>query len=173
MLENKNIILRAVELSDIENIYEWENNPEIWHLSNTVAPFSKYLLKKHIETSNNDVFADHQIRLVIELKSNKRAIGCIDLFDFDFFNSRAGVGILIHNPKDRKNNYASEALETLIEYSFNTLLINQLFCNITADNTASLRLFNKFGFNINGTKKNWTNVKGEFKDEHFLQLFNE
>jgi hypothetical protein len=50
-----------------------------------------------------------------------RTIGSIDLFDFDHFHGRAGVGILIADPADRKKGYASAALACLVNYAFETL----------------------------------------------------
>ena len=56
--------------------------------------------------------------------------------------------------KYRGNGYASEALELLIDHCFNLLNLRKLFCHIAEDNTASLALFKKCGFKINGKKKN-------------------
>ena len=56
ILESVNIKLRAPEPEDIDLLYEWENNTEIWYLSNTLTPFSKYSLKKFIEHSHLDIY---------------------------------------------------------------------------------------------------------------------
>lgn len=172
ILENKSIFLRAVEPEDIDIIYNWENNSELWHLSNAFSPFSKYLIKKYVESTKNDLFEEQQLRLVIEIKEKNTPIGLIDLFDFDFHNSRVGVGILINDKDYRKRGFASESLETLINYCFKFLKINQLYCNILTDNQESISLFKKFGFTISGTKKSWVKTPEGYKDEYFLQLFN-
>ena len=39
-LENDNIKLRAPELSDLDVLYKWENDDDLWHLSNTQLTFS-------------------------------------------------------------------------------------------------------------------------------------
>jgi diamine N-acetyltransferase len=41
-LTHGNVRLRALEPDDIDLLYDWENNMEIWHVSNTLEPFSKY-----------------------------------------------------------------------------------------------------------------------------------
>ena len=65
----------------------------------------------------------------------------IDLFDFDFKNSRAGVGILVKEPTDRLKGYGREALKLLVDYSFGHLNLHQLYCHISEENEASIKLF--------------------------------
>jgi diamine N-acetyltransferase len=173
ILENKNIRLRAIEPSDVDIIYEWENNTETWKVSNTITPFSRNIISAYIEHAHLDIYQTKQLRLIIELKENKLPIGTIDLFDFEPFNKRAGVGILIAEDKNKQKGYASEALETLIEYSFEVLKLNQLFCNISETNPNSLFLFEKYGFEITGRKKQWIIEGKDYKDELFLQLLSD
>jgi diamine N-acetyltransferase len=45
---------------------------------------------------------------------------------------RAGIGILISSAEHRRKGYADEALAILIKYAFNTLNLNQIFCDIGA-----------------------------------------
>jgi diamine N-acetyltransferase len=99
-------------------------------------------------------------------------LGLIDLFDFDPQNRRAGIGIVIQSIENRKQNIGSEALELLIKYAFHNLNLHQLYANIAAENTASIALFTKFGFEKIGVKKDWTLVSGSFKDEALYQLIN-
>ena len=100
-LEFGKIRFRALEPEDIDLLFEWENDAEIWEISNTFEPFSKYILAKYIKDSQRDIYESKQIRMIIETIDSK-AVGAIDLFDFDPFHFRAGVGILIHDEKDRK-----------------------------------------------------------------------
>jgi diamine N-acetyltransferase len=169
-LDNIHIRLRALEPEDLETLYTWENDMSIWHLSNTLIPFSKSTLKQYLETSKLDIFEAKQLRLIIELKYDFRPVGAIDLFDFDPFHQRAGLGILISNKNDRQQGYASEALQTLIVYSFTVLELKQLFCSITEDNQESLRLFIKHGFIITGQKTDWIKKGDKWFTEYFLQL---
>jgi diamine N-acetyltransferase len=163
-----------MEPGDIDLLFKWENNREIWKVSNTLSPFSKYILEKYIENSHLDIYQTRQLRMMIDLEneSGKRTIGCVDLFDFDPFHLRAGIGILIASSDDRNKGYASGALQEIIHYSFNYLHLHQLYCNITVDNSNSLKLFENAGFIRVGIKKDWIkNTKG-FQDEVLLQLIN-
>ena len=56
--------------------------------------------------------------------------------------------------------------------SFETLQLHQLYCNITADNTASFQLFQNAGFERVGVRQEWIKGIDGWKDEVMLQLIN-
>ena len=171
-MKYKEIKLRALEPEDLELLYEWENNDSYWVISNTVSPFSKYTLKRYIENSHKNIYETCQLRLMIEHIDDKVAFGTIDIFDFDPFHKRAGLGILIANEAYRQKGYASMALTCLIEYCFKTLQLHQLFCNILSNNIESIDLFKKLGFVRCGVKKDWIKTSDGYADEHMFQLIN-
>ncbi len=170
-LKGKHIYLRALEPEDLEFVHNIENDETFWEISNTQTPFSKYILKQYLEQSHKDIFEVKQLRLVISDYEDK-ALGMIDLFDFDFKNSRAGVGILVKETAQRQLGYGSEALELLVNYSFTHLNLHQLYSNITEDNKASLSMFKKQGFQEVGLKKEWNSINGGFQNEYLLQRIN-
>lgn len=171
-LENSAIILRSPEPEDLDYLYQWENDTSVWFVSQNLTPFSRYELKRYLEQAAKDIYETRQLRLMIELRTENRAIGAIDLFDYDPFNRRAGVGILVAEQGERKKGYAQQALDTLIKYAFDILKLHQLYCHTTPDNTASIKLFTNAGFIQNGIKKDWLWQGDRYSDELFLQLIN-
>lgn len=170
-LKGEHIYLRALEPEDLEFIHSIENDENVWEISNTQTPYSKFLLKQYLENAHKDVFEVKQLRLVISSYDNN-ALGMIDLFDFDFKNSKAGVGILVKETGDRLKGYGKEALKLLTGYCFTHLGLHQLYCNISEDNKASIKLFTNQGFEKIGLKKDWNKVNGSFKNEYMFQLIN-
>lgn len=118
LLQSELIKLRAMEPEDIEILYRWENDTDIWKVSNTIAPFSKYVLRQFIENQSRDIYETRQLRLIIESRTSGTPVGAIDLFDLDPYNLRAGVGILIYDKNDQKRGFASEAVALLIRLLF-------------------------------------------------------
>lgn len=169
ILQGERIRLRAIEPSDAKLLYQWENDTSVWHVSNTITPFSKDVISQYLTNAHMDIYTTKQLRLIIETE-NKTPIGCIDLFDFNPLHLRAGIGILVSAAEQRRKGYASEALEVLIKYAFNVLNLNQLYCDIGVENDSSLTLFKKHNFNIVGTKKDWVKNGKVWSDVHFLQL---
>ncbi|MEZ5071851.1 MAG: GNAT family protein [Bacteroidales bacterium] len=170
LLENGTVCLRALEPGDVELLYAWENDPAVWHLSSTLVPFSRHILRQYLDQAAQDIFTQKQLRLVICLRTDLRPLGTIDLFEFEPHHKRAGVGILIAEPADRGKGYARDALDALIAYAFSVLDLRQLHCQIAPENEASLSLFQKAGFRVTGRLEQWYNVDGAYRDMLFLQL---
>ncbi|MBN2164867.1 MAG: GNAT family N-acetyltransferase [Marinilabiliaceae bacterium] len=172
MIKNDGVILRAVEPADIDLLYLWENQMEIWIVSNTITPFSKHQLERYVKLSALDVFQSKQLRLMIDYKESttgSETVGMIDLYDFDPYHQRAGVGIMIHQ-KYRQRGIAVVALRCFVDYCFNTLSLHQLYCSISSDNKISQKLFENAGFKLIGIRKEWLKTALGFVDEYHYQL---
>lgn len=167
-LTHGQVRLRPLEPEDLEILYQWENDPAIWKVSNTLVPFSRFILKQYIQESHRDLFETKQLRLIIEDLSGKAA-GAIDLFDFDPYHQRAGIGILIYDTIDRRKGLASDALQLMSEYGKKTLGLHQLYAHIRSDNPGSCSLFEKAGFQRAGTKKEWIRTQDGWLDEIIIQ----
>ncbi|MCL2289934.1 MAG: GNAT family N-acetyltransferase [Bacteroidetes bacterium] len=170
-LFSEKISLRALEPSDVELLYQWENDPEIWKISQTLTPYSKYTLKQFIESAQEDIFSAKQVRFMINLLHTKQTVGILDIFDIDFINSRAGMGILI-DKNYRNQEIGVEAVSLALTYLFETLHLHQVYCNVLNNNSISLKLFEKCGFSIIGIKKDWIKIQSGFEDVILLQQIN-
>jgi diamine N-acetyltransferase len=47
-LKGDSIYLRALEPQDLEFIYSIENDENIWEVSNTQTPYSRFLIKQYL-----------------------------------------------------------------------------------------------------------------------------
>ncbi|MFA6837661.1 MAG: GNAT family N-acetyltransferase [Dysgonamonadaceae bacterium] len=172
LLENDSIKLRAIEPEDLDQLYEWENDTELWKFGSSIAPFSRYAIKQYINRSGENIFQTHQQRFIVELKSSKQSIGTIDLYDFDPFHKRAGVGILV-DKKFQGKGLGSQILTLLEEYAFGFLKINQLYAIIPFRNNASIRLFTKCNYQQTGVLNQWLSTDIGFEDALFMQNINQ
>ena len=172
------IHLRALEPTDLNQLYKWENDSSIWSVSGTLVPFSKFVLEEFVTQVHQDIYTNKQLRLMIDLNyfdeadedETTRSIGCVDLFDFDPKNKRAGIGILIADKADRGRGYATEALHLIMDYGFEVLDLHQIYSNIRVENESSVSLFKRAGFEVTGLKQDWIYEQGKFYDEYTLQL---
>jgi len=171
-LMGKDIKLRALEASDLEFIYQLENDESVWEVSNTTTPYSKYILNHYLENSHRDIYEVKQLRLVICENEKENPLGFIDLFDFEPKHKRVGVGIIIFSEKDRNKGYAFQALQLIDSYAFTHLNVHQVYANITEDNKSSIHLFEKEGFEKAGLKKDWIFSEGIYKNEYLYQKLN-
>ena len=167
-LEGELTRLRALEAEDVDLLYVWENDPAVWGVSGTLAPFSRHTLRRFLDEQRFDLYAARQLRLVVETLDG-RAVGLVDLFEFEPVDLRAGIGILIHGAGDRGRGFASDALDVLCRYARQVLGLHQLWCSVAPDNAASLALFRRAGFVECGRRRQWRRTPDGWADELLLQ----
>jgi diamine N-acetyltransferase len=167
-LESERLFLRAVEKEDATKLMIWENNPEFWRVSDTEFPFSLHSITNFVARQENFRHTGQQ-RLMICLKSDRSAIGCIDLYDGNMKFRRAAIGILIAETEHRNSGYAKEALQLLIFYARNILDLHQLYCYVDIENQASMALFKACGFEKSGILKDWKRWNKKWMDVVLFQ----
>ena len=170
-LKNNTLSLRAPEPEDLDILYVWENDTDVWKYGSAISPYSKYVLKQYIVDAQTDIFQSKQLRFMIQLHETQTTIGTIDLYDFDPLNSRCGVGIYIDTVW-RKKGYALSALSLLENYVFNFLKVNQLYVIIPQSNQPSLQLFQSTGFTNSGILKQWISINDLYEDAIIAQKIN-
>ncbi|MBU3814685.1 MAG: GNAT family N-acetyltransferase [Candidatus Bacteroides intestinipullorum] len=162
-LHGDQVYLRALEPEDLDFIYEVENHPDHWAMTDFTVPYSRFSIRQYLRDNQNDLFADKQLRLVIALKGEGTPIGIVDLFNYQPLHAHAEVGILVRR-EYRGRGYAGEALGLLCDYAFGFLALHQLVAYVLADNHDSRELFCANKFVSRGTLREWWRMGGEFKD---------
>ena len=168
-LTGEKVCLRRLEAGDLDFLYRWENDPDVWQYGDCGAAtwraesiiasdtpeeeaptplerFTRDDLREFIENQQYVFHATGQLRFVICRRDPASTlpgapVGFIDLFDFDPVGLRAGVGILICALQHRGRGYGREALKLASDYARRVLGLRSLWCSVATDNTASLALF--------------------------------
>ncbi|WP_181214617.1 GNAT family N-acetyltransferase [Phocaeicola faecicola] len=161
------ILLRAPEPEDLELMFSLENEEDACNASVATGPYSRYQLKKYIAESENDLFADHQLRLMIEWKEERKTVGIIDVFDFSPRYRRAELGIIIKK-EYRRQKFAHEAYR-LLEMHCRNLGFRQLYAYVSPNNISSLRFLQAEGFQVTATLPDWLWEGGKFTSVNLLQ----
>lgn len=158
-------VLRAPEESDLKWLMHIENDSSIWYVSATKEPYSMLNLRQYL-TRHENLVAHGQLRLILDVDGDP--VGAVDLFDYDPFTKRAGVGIMIEE-KHRGKGWSKLALETMEHYAYNTLHVENLYAHVPMINEPSLRLFESRGFREVGVLMHWIWWKGEYVDAKIFQ----
>ena len=162
------ILLRALEPGDVEITLKWENDSRLWHLGNTKAPFSRKQIEEYIATYDGDIFSAGQLRLIVESVESGRALGAVDLYDFDAINRRSAVGILV-DERFRRKGIATRTLNLLAEYAYRRLGLRQLWALCAAYNIESVGLFERAGYRRTATLESWIRDGNEWDDAVVMQ----
>ena len=168
-MKKDKVILRAMEPEDLDVLYEIENDMETWHVGAVNVPYSRYLLHDYIAHASGDIYADRQLRLMIE-NTEGQCVGVVDLVDFNPQHHRAEVGIIIQRSY-RGRGYATEALQLLLDYARKVIHLHQVYAIVSATNIPSLHLLKSLGFKDNAALKDWLCDSRSFLDARLLQYF--
>lgn len=160
------IRLRALEPEDLDLLYSVENNTDEWSYGATSMPYSRDILRQYILSTTGDIFTDKQVRLIIE--NHDKPVGLIDLTEFDPKNLHAEIGITIL-PEYRNHGFASQAMQLLERYASETVHIHMLYAIVSEDNICSMKLFEKCGFSMSGTLKEWLFDGKKYRNAHIMQ----
>jgi len=171
LLSTPTLALRALEPTDLDTLYQWENDTALWRVTDTVAPLSRDLLQHYLRHYTADIYVQRQLRLIIDLtppQQQPEPIGTIDLMHFDPLNNRAELGIYI-TPQHRHCGYGTQVLHLITAYARDHIGMRQLYAVIPVDNVACLRLFTGAGFRTVGTLADWVRRGKTYRDATLVQ----
>ena len=100
---------------------------------------------------------------------NDEAVGCLELYNYDPINRRAAVGIVVGS-SFRRQGIGFQMLNELTCFCRANLSLHQLYADIAASNQASLRLFERAGYQCCGILHDWVKRDGAWLDTHRYQL---
>ena len=166
---DRQVRLRALEMEDLDFLYEIENDMSLWGVGCNNAPYSRQLLIDYITRSTADIYIDKQVRFVIE-DENRQMVGFVDLTDFDPRHMRAELGIVIKQ-EARGKGYAQEAIRQIMAYSKEILHLHQLYAIVAADNEKAVKMLQSVGFEGDKMLREWLNVGEKYADAYLFQSF--
>ena len=147
-LKGKKVTLRAIEKEDIEflrtmlNDAEMEKNVIGWSFA-----ISQYEQEKWYE---NQIQNKNNLRYIIETEENK--IGLATISNIDWKNRKASHGIKLYGDMKGKG-YGTDTVRTIMKYAFEELQLNKLYGTILEYNEASINLYKKCGWEVEGVLK--------------------
>ena len=150
-LETNRLMLRPWRLSDVEDLYDYAK-------SNLVGPNAGWPPHESLNESREIIkkFVDEACVYAMELKSSNKVIGGIGIHRrkpdpaLKDLNQRE-IGYVL-NPKYWGNGYVPEATNRLIEYGFEDLSLDLIWCGHYRDNYKSKRVNEKCGFKFHFKK---------------------
>ncbi len=159
------LTLRALEPEDLDLLYRVENDRSLWPAGTTNEPYSYFALRQYLERCTSDIYADRQLRLVIE---DAQPVGFIDLLSFSPEDRRAEVGVVILDTF-RHQGYCRRALLQLEQYASEILHLHQLYAYIAASNTHCQSAFCHAGYKPTATLQQWLCRGKEYEDVVVMQ----
>lgn len=169
MIEGKKIYLSSVSKDSIEAFRLWRNDPNLRKYFREYREISDLMQEKWYKRINE---TDKQVDFEIRTQNSDKLIGHCGLYYISWTNRVAEFGIYIGDHGYRSGGFGSDALRTLIEYGFNQLNLNRIWCEVYSNNNA-LDIYKHIGFVEEGLLRQSYYDDGVYWDSHILGLLKE
>jgi len=153
-IATERLILRPPTLKDAADIAANVNNPDVTRFTAHIPfPYSLKNAKDFIRLCRKQESQKPctDLSFVIELRREKKVIGCLGFIRIDHFTGKADIGYWLGKNYWRKG-FGFEAINALIKFAFNKLKLQRLEAAIYAENLASQALVKKLGFKKEGVR---------------------
>jgi len=174
MLETNRLLIRELNVTDLDHIHELHSLPGTVQYNTLGIPESIHVTEKML-----DDWLELQKQVprkyyffVIEAKEGNQFIGLI-AFDIGKPNYRtAEVWYKLHSSHWGKG-YATEALTRMLSFGFNDLKLHRIEAGCDVENIASYKVLEKAGMTREGMKRKKLPIRGEWKDNYFYGILEE
>ncbi len=165
------VLLRAIEPSDNALLLEMINDPHTEKmLGGGSFPVSEATQAKWIidQTGRTDI-----LRCIIaDKKAPEKGIGTVILSDIDQKNGVAQVHLKLV-AEGRGKGYGSDALKAVVDYAFCQLRLHCVYAHVLEYNCASQRMFEKCGFQREGSLRARAYKNGAYVDAVSYSIVND
>lgn len=169
MLIGKYTCLRAIEVSDLELLRDWRNNPEF---RINFREHRELNLENQKNWFNSLTLSPNDYMFVILHREMQEPIGACGLLytnwiirsaDFSFYIGKDNLYI--------DDKYAKDAADVLIKYAFNDLNLNKIWMELYEFDLKKLKFFqNEFEFKVDGKLRSNAFASGKFWDSYVISL---
>jgi ribosomal-protein-alanine N-acetyltransferase len=161
-IETERLILRKITADDVNDIFEYASVPEIttfvlWE-THKAKQDSLDFVKLAADQFDNNI----SIIWGIEIKSEKKIIGSIELRNWNAINKCGDLGYAISSKYWNKG-YVSEAMKAVIKFGFEVLHLNRAEAHCEEENIGSWRVMEKCGMKYEGTLREKVFIKERFR----------
>ena len=168
ILKTERLQLRQLKKADAPIIFFLRSNPQVNKYIKRPTPKSIDDALTFITKINNGIEENEWIYWCITLKDNPTIIGTISLWHFSEDKTIAEVGYDLH-PDHQQKGIMNEALNSVLNYGFNTLNLKEIEAFTHRNNEASKKLLVNNKFNYIEARKDEDNLDNRI---YTVQNFN-
>ncbi|WP_414049433.1 GNAT family N-acetyltransferase [Macrococcus animalis] len=162
------IYYRPLTLDDKQEIFELLTKDE-------VIRYQAWRIETMEDTENyiNQMMSlsDKMHYCVIEDKDTKNLIGICNI-TMNLKHQKGEIGYMIQ-PEYWGNGIATHAAKYLVEYGFKEQSLNRIYAVTDIQNTGSIRVLEKVGFQREGLMRQDKIVRGKFRNSYMYSILND
>ena len=167
VLDSQRLTLRPFTLKDADDVFEYASDP----LVTNFLTWDTITTKARAENIIENIYMKRKGIYAIELKEEKKCIGCIDI-RIDPYNNKASLGYVLNRSYWNKG-YMTEALKVILYLSFKRLKLNRVEACHYVGNEGSGRVMEKCGMHYEGTCQSTERIKCKRHEEKHYAIIAE
>ena len=163
------VTLGVIQREYLPSYVKWLND---WELRRLLAPQLPHPFTMEDEESwFSSLRNDRDARVfAILTRAEGRLLGNCGLHRIDWTNRDALFGIFIGDKNDRGKGYGTDATRALLRYAFEEAGLRRIELEVFSFNTSAIRLYEKIGFRMEGTRRQALFREGAWHDEHIMAI---
>lgn len=167
-LSNDTVDLCAVTEDDLSFFLENVNDPAVWRTIGSRKPYTEHQeqewYEEHISADNGHVH--------FTVAVDGDPVGTVSVHGVDDVNGSAEIGIWIGSDH-WGNGYGTAAARLATDYAFDHHRRHRVVARVFEGNDASARIWEKLGFEFEGTHRDEVFIEGEYVDVRYYAVLDE
>ncbi len=180
MFKGEKTILKAYSNEEILMARDFINNPNIARMLIEEIPFPLTIDDEMNFFKNNSAFNTKEYHFAIFTFDDKY-IGGLSIFNISSKNRKAKIGIFIGDEYYQNKGYGTDALKTILRFSFNELNLNKVSLDTFSFNQRARKVYERLGFKIDGilredifrNGKYYDNIIMSILEKEYREIYNE
>lgn len=170
-IESDRLILRKVNIKDIEDIFEFTSLPQTSEGLSWNPHSDLTVTRKFVESIIAKYDKNTPSQWVLVLKENSKVIGIAGFIEVDFQSARGEIAYVL-SPDFQNRGYMTEALRAIVHYGFTEMKLHRIQAKCEIDNYGSEKVMQKLGMQLEGVLRGYILRKGKFRDYKIYSILN-
>jgi RimJ/RimL family protein N-acetyltransferase len=173
LIVGRNVRLRAVARDDLPRFVEWFSDPDVRRFLDMYLPFSLAQEERWFENLLDRMEKREVVMFTIETKDDEARIGNVSLFNINWKDRHAELGITIGNKACWNRGYGTDAMRTMLGLAFDEMNLHRVVLRVHADNARAIRAYEKVGFQHEGVLRESVFREGVYYDMVLMGILDE
>ena len=153
------LLFRKITDDDLEMIQQWRTNPDVSKYMYTDFEPSMEKQRQWFKNISEDRTCKYWI-----IRVDGEDVGLVYLPEIDLIHKRCEWAYYLGSPNVRGKGIGKSVELNILDYVFNTLKLNKLCCEVYVANDIVIKIHEKYGSVVEGTRRQQIFKNGEFHD---------